>query len=170
MSPEPPRVRIRIVFTADCAADAAWMAVHDPAVASELYAPLMQMRPERALPQRFGSGDEVRVTLRLLGVIPMGAQLIRIEDENPSHRLPDARTMRDAGRPLTGPLAMLAGWNHEITVWPSQTGAVWHDELTIRGWFAPLFFPVLAVMWRWRKSKLRRLARTWEASAGLAAP
>ncbi len=165
MSEWRPRIRIRIVFSAACTVDAAWDALHDPTVASELYAPLLQMRPERPLPARFASGEEVRVAIRLFGALPSGAQLIRIEDESPSRGCAGARTMRDTGRPLAGPLALLAGWNHEITVRPSREGTAWHDELTILGWFAPLFFPVLAAMWRWRRFKLLQLAQTWTGGA-----
>ena len=162
MSGYRPSLRVRIVFEAECSVDSAWEAMHSPAVASELYAPVLRMRAEPPFPERFASGDEARAVLRLFDLLPVGSQLIAIEDVTPARRPSGARTMRDAGRPLSGPLAMLAGWNHEITVWASPSnGAVWHDELTISGAFAPLCWPVLATMWRWRRRKLLRLARGW---------
>jgi hypothetical protein len=174
-------MKIRVVFGIDCSADAAWAAVHLPRVAASLYAPLLEMSSE-GMPDRLASGDKVRVSLRLFGLVPLGSQSIVIEDRyastasegfgpNDAHRAwtssGDARTMVDAGRPLSGPLALLAGWNHEIAIssapgsGATAPGAVWHDELTIHGVVAPFFWPVLAMMWNWRKHKLKRLARTW---------
>jgi len=167
-------MRIRVMFEVECSADAAWEAAHTPAVASELYRPLLRMTPiVGSLPERFESGDTVDVSIRFFGVIPAGIQRIAIQDvvrARPSRSgalPPGARTMRDAGTPLTGPLSLLKSWNHEITVWPphthtAQSGtAVWHDELTIHGFFAPFFALTLWPMWWWRRRKLRRLARTW---------
>lgn len=167
-------MRIRVAFAVECSADAAWEAAHTPAVASELYRPLLRMTPIVGLfPTRFTSGDTVDVSIRFFSVIPAGTQRIAIQDVVPAQPSrsrafpPGARTMRDAGTPLTGPLALLKSWNHEITVWPphthtAQSGtAVWHDELTIHGFFAPFFALTLWPMWWWRRRKLRRLARTW---------
>lgn len=160
-------MRIRTVFRVDCSAETAWHAAHSPAAAARLYAPLMRMVPlTGAMPLRFSSGDRVEVSLRLFDVLTLGTQSISITDIERSGFPPGARTMRDGGRPLSGPLALLRDWNHEITVWPTGTDsgtgrstAVWHDELTVGGAAAPLFAPILWPMWQWRKHRLRRLAR-----------
>lgn len=157
-------MRIRLEFQIPCSAIRAWEAVHEPKVAADLYRPLLVMAAgSGGFPPRFASGDRVRVTMRLLGRVPIGAQLIAIEDVTLPTGFPaGARTMRDAGRPLTGPLSLLAGWNHEITIWSAEEGrAVWHDELTVRGVFAPVYWPVLWSMWKWRQRKLQRLAQRW---------
>ena len=157
-------MRIRTEFEADCPPDVAWRALHDPSVAAELYAPILIMRPERAFPDALATGTELRARLRGFGVLPVGAQLIRITDVPAPSGADWPRTMRDHGEPLSGPLALLATWRHEITISRSRASehrAVWTDELHISGAFAPLFTPVLAVMWRWRGRKLRRLARSW---------
>lgn len=160
------RMRIRTVFAIDCPAEVAWAAAHTPATAAELYRPLLTMTARHGvLPARFESGDRVDVALRMFGALPAGSQRIAIEDVLRDRFPAGSRTMRDAGRPLTGPLALLRGWNHEITVWRKGRGtAVWHDELTITGGFAPLFSLVLGPMWLWRRAKLRRLARGWRDS------
>lgn len=170
-------MRIRTEFEADCPPEAAWRALHDPSVATQLYAPLLVMRPETAFPETLGTGVEMRTRLRALGVLPVGSQLIRITDlpaptgpapagTAPAGTAPAAwpRTMRDHGRPLSGPLAVLTEWRHEMTVSrsrASQHRAVWTDELHIGGALAPLLRPVLALMWRWRGRKLKRLSRDW---------
>lgn len=157
-------MRIRTQFAVACSADTAWDAVHSPAVAAGLYAPLLVMSPERRFPDRFTTGDRVRVRLRLWGVVPLGSQRIVIEDSASEDGTAGGRTMHDVGRPLTGPLALLAGWHHRITILPvTARGAIWRDELTISGAFAPLCWPVFAVMWRWRRARLERRARSWEA-------
>lgn len=157
------QVIIQTIFPIACSADTAWHAAHSPAAAAVLYRPLLQMSPvEGTMPMRFETGSQVDVTLRLLGIIPVGSQRIVIEDFDPARFPPGSRSMRDGGRPLCGPLALLSGWNHEITVWPmGPSAAVWHDELTISGGFAPLLGLGLRLMWHWRRAKLRRLARTW---------
>ena len=169
-------MRIRVAFEVPCSADAAWEALHTPTVASELYRPLLHMRGIReGLPARFVSGDTVDVSLRAFGRFPVGTQRIAIFDvattpvATGGHPVAGSRTMRDAGKPLTGPLTLLRFWNHEVSVWPKDTGsaqhgpAVWHDELTIQGHFAPLFALLLYPMWWWRGRKLRRLARGWDS-------
>ncbi|MEJ6488606.1 hypothetical protein PQI23_02580 [Leucobacter sp. USCH14] len=157
-------MRIRTEFEADCPPDVAWRALHDPSVAAELYAPILVMQPERAFPETLTTGTEMRARLRGLGVLPVGVQLIRITDVAAPSGADWPRTMRDHGEPLSGPLALLDTWRHEITISRSRASdhrAVWTDELRIGGAFAPLFRPALAVMWRWRGRKLRRLARNW---------
>ncbi|GAA2185828.1 hypothetical protein GCM10009786_03830 [Leucobacter alluvii] len=158
-------MRIRTEFEAACPPDVAWRALHDPSVAAELYAPFLVMQPERAFPEALTTGTEMRARLRVFGALPVGAQLIRITDLPSTAGADWPRTMRDHGRPLTGPLALLAEWRHEMTISRSRASehrAVWTDELHIGGALAPLFRPVLALMWRWRGRKLRRLARNWQ--------
>ncbi|WP_336652560.1 MULTISPECIES: hypothetical protein [unclassified Leucobacter] len=169
-------VRIAVAAALDCSADAAWRAAHSPAAAGQLYRPLLQMRPRGGaqFPAVFETGSRVDVALRFFGVLPAGTQRIVIVDldaQEANSRAAgsqtvgsQARTMRDAGCPLSGPLALISSWNHEITIIPAgPRSAVWRDELTIGGWFAPLAAVVLWPMWRWRVQKLRKLARGWRA-------
>ncbi|UOQ59386.1 hypothetical protein MUN76_09995 [Leucobacter rhizosphaerae] len=169
---------IRTECALDCSPDAAWDALHRPEVAAQLYAPALQMRPSEAFPARFTTGDRRTVELRLFGHWRLGTQLIEIEDRVPAD--PDAsegadpiaddldasaRAMRDRGRPLSGPLAALARWQHRITILPAPgSRAVWRDELSVGGAAAALFGPVLWAMWRIRRWKIRRLARSWDAA------
>ena len=157
-------LQIRTVVPMECPANIAWGAVHDPAVAAKLYWPLLQMRVKSGvqLPQAFVSGSQVDVALYLLGRFCVGSQRITIENLPQVEFAPRTRTMRDAGRPLSGPLALLKYWNHEISICPTRSHtAIWNDELTIGGIFAPVFFVLLKPMWHWRGAKLRRLARHW---------
>lgn len=160
---ENGKVHISIDFKLDCSTDAAWDALHSPKVAAQLYSPLIRMVAVDDFPNRFESGDTVSVSMRLFGLIPVGSQTIKIEDKISSLATGSARTMVDAGKPTSGPLALLKGWHHEITISPSSSlDSRWHDELTITGALSPLFWPVLATMWLWRKHKLKRLSAQWE--------
>lgn len=157
-------VQITVEAALGCSADAAWRAAHSPAAAAQLYRPLLQMRPRGSerFPAAFKTGSRIDVALRIFGAFPAGTQRIVIEDLVARGAGSQARTMRDAGRPLSGPLALIGSWNHEITIIPAgPRSAVWRDELTIGGWFSPLAAAVLWPMWRWRALKLRRLARGW---------
>lgn len=157
-------MRIRTEFTAVCSPAVAWRALHDPHVAAALYAPLLVMDPVTPMPERLVTGSYARVRLRAFGFVPVGTQEIRITDQAPDASESCPRTMRDHGRPLSGPLAALTHWQHEITISSSAYDperAVWSDELRIGGAWARAFRLPLALMWRWRGHKLRRLARNW---------
>lgn len=166
---------IRTVTELPCTADAAWAAVHRPAVAAELYAPLLVMRADGGLPPRFDAGDHLTVRLMLLDRLSLGSQLIAIADQVPagvvsagsvpSRVAPQSRAMQDHGRPLSGPLARLTRWQHQMTISAAPgrpDRAIWRDELSIAGGAAAVFGPVLAVMWQVRRWKIRRLARSWD--------
>lgn len=157
-------VRIKIVVRVGCSADAAWEAAHSPAVAERLYRPLLRMQPRDGapFPARFDSGDRIDVTLLLFRACAVGVQQIVIEDLIGHGDGCESRSMRDAGRPVSGPLSLLSSWNHEITISPAgRRAAIWHDELTVGGAFAPVAAVILWPMWHWRAVRLRKLARDW---------
>ena len=157
-------MRIRTEFEAACPPDAAWRALHDPAVMAELYAPLLTLQPRGDVPEALATGVEMRVRLAVLGLVPVGAQVIRITDLAAASGADWPKTMRDHGQPVAGPLALLTNWRHEITISRSRASeqrAVWTDELHIGGAIAPLMRPVFALMWRARGRKLRALAAGW---------
>lgn len=158
-------IRIRVAARLHCSGDTAWEAAHRPAVAAAVYRPLRLAPTAGELPVRFASGDRVSVSMSIWGLLPAGKQLIAIEDVVPAPGYAGGRMMRDVGRPLSGPLALLRSWRHEITVIPDfqqPQSCLWRDELTIGGAFAPLFAPALWVMWWWRMAKLRRMSRRGE--------
>ncbi|MFG6402778.1 hypothetical protein [Microbacterium sp. P04] len=158
-------MRILLKFVIDCDADAAWRALHSPAAVAELYGPLMRMEPLAELPPTFAPGTDAPVELSVAGIIPMGRQLISVSEK----RLTDAsgapvRIFRDSGIPLTGPLASLDVWDHQMAVSPAPgdpTRTLWRDRLVIGGPTAPLLWPSLWAAWQWRGVRIRALAPTW---------
>lgn len=77
----------------DCPPDAAWEAVHAPAVFRAVSGPwtTVESLEPGGFPERWPGGEH-RVRLKLLGVVPMGVQVIRLSDE--SRMLSDGSTER----------------------------------------------------------------------------
>ncbi len=159
-------MRILLKLTLDIDADAAWRALHSPRAIAELYGPLLEMEPMAAggLTHRLSPGDDVPVRLKLAGAIPLGEQLIHVSERELDGPDGPIRVFRDSGIPLTGPLASLDVWDHQMAVspapgWPNKT--LWRERLVIGGASAPLIWPVMWTMWQWRGARLRSLAPGW---------
>jgi len=153
-------------FVIDCDADAAWRALHSPRAVAELYGPFMEMEPlgVESFPTRWESGADVAVGLSVGGALPLGRQLIHATDRFTTDERGPVRIFRDSGTPLTGPLAALDVWDHQIAVAPAPGDpgrTLWRDRLVIGGAAAPALWPVLWAMWQWRQARIKALAHTW---------
>ncbi|MGI8394568.1 hypothetical protein [Leucobacter sp. W1038] len=160
-------MRIDLRFEIACPPDAAWTAVHTTAVAAELYGSIMQLEPLTHMPEHFSPGDEVEVELRFAGLVPVGRQVIRVTDETHGTGESLVRTMHDTGHPVSGPLALVNGWHHRMTITqaPGNPGrAIWRDRLEFGGFLAPLVWPVLWATWAWRARRIRKLAPGWRSA------
>ena len=156
-------MRILLKFVVDCDADAAWRALHSPQVMAELYGPLLTMDAD-ARPSRWEDGDDLIVRLRIAGAVPAGSQLIAISDRPARDGAGPVRIVQDAGMPLTGPLAALTGWDHQMAVSPDPADSgrtLWRERLVITGPTAPALWPVLWAAWQWRSVRIRALAPGW---------
>lgn len=157
-------MRILLKLVLDCDPHAAWRALHSPRAIAELYGPLVQLEPMvGALPPTIDHGADVPVRLRMAG-IPLGNQLIHASDRYTEDRHGNVRIMRDSGIPLTGPLAALDVWDHQMAVSPAPgdpSRTLWRDRLVIGGPAALPLWPVLWTTWQWRGARLRALAPTW---------
>lgn len=157
-------MRILLKFEIDCDHDAAWRALHSPAAVAELYGPLLQMQPLGPLPTAWESGSDAAVQLSLAGALPMGRQLIQITDRVSEDVRGGVRILRDSGTPLTGPLAALDVWDHQMAVAPAPGDperTLWRERLVIGGLAAPAFWPGLWAIWQWRAARIRALAPSW---------
>lgn len=157
-------MRILLKFVIDCDADAAWRALHSPRAVAELYGPLLDVEGLEEMPTSFSSGDDVPVQMTLGGIVPVGRQLISVADRETNDGDARVRVFRDWGVPLTGVLASLDVWDHQMAVSaapgdPSKT--LWRERLTIGGATAPVLWPGLWAMWQWRAARIRALAPTW---------
>lgn len=157
-------MRILLKLTIDCDADAAWRALHSPRAVAELYGPLVELQPLDPVPTAWSPGDEVAVGLSLGGTVPLGRQLIDVSDLERDHAGERVRIMRDSGIPLSGPLAALDVWDHQMAVSAApgdRSRTLWRERLVIGGRAAPALWPVLWATWQWRATRIRALAPTW---------
>lgn len=157
-------MRILLKLVLDCDPDAAWRAVHSPRAIAELYGPLVDVAPLCDPPSALEPGADVPVQLRLAGAVSLGRQLIHVSERYVDDRRGAVRILRDSGIPLTGPLAALDVWDHQMAISPApgRPGAtLWRDRLVVGGAAAVPLWPVLWATWQWRAARLRALAPTW---------
>ena len=159
-------MRILLKLVIDCDADAAWRALHSPRAVSELYGSLVRLESAETegLPTRWEPGTDAVVDLSVGGVLPLGRQLIHASDRTVRDSRGEVRIFRDSGMPLTGPLAALDVWDHQLAVAPAPgdpSRTLWRERLTIGGRVAPLLWPGLWAAWQWRALRIRALAPSW---------
>ncbi|QKJ18447.1 hypothetical protein [Microbacterium hominis] len=159
-------MRILLKLVIDCDADAAWRALHSPRAVADLYGPVVDLAPMDAasMPVTLEPGADVPVRMSFGGAVPLGAQLIHVSERFVPERHGEVRILRDSGIPLTGPLASLDIWDHQMAVSPAPgdpTKTLWRDRLVIGGPAAAALWPVLWGVWQWRAARIRALAPTW---------
>ncbi len=128
----------------------------------------MDMQPLDPLPSAWEPGSEAAVGLSIGGLIPLGRQLIHISDRRREEGDVPVRILRDSGIPLSGPLAALDAWDHQIAVSPvpgSPDRTLWRERLVIGGCAAPALWPGLWAIWQWRAARIRALAPSWSHPA-----
>ncbi|GAA2002059.1 hypothetical protein [Microbacterium ulmi] len=159
-------MRILLKLVVDCDADAAWRALHSPRAVAELYGPLVDLSPleSRGLPTTWEPGADVPVQLSVGGLVPLGRQLIHVSEIRTADAHGPVRVFRDSGIPLTGPLASLDVWDHQMAVSPAPgdpARTLWRERLVIGGPTAAALWPVLWSTWQWRGARIAALAPTW---------
>lgn len=168
-------MRILLKFEIDCDVDAAWRALHSPRAVAELYGPLVDLAPlvPGEMPTSWEPGADVPVQLSLAGIVPMGRQLIHVSERFVDDAAGPVRIFRDSGIPLSGPLASLDVWDHQMAVSPSPgdpSKTLWRDRLVIGGASAPLLWPMMWATWQWRAARVKALAPTWAHDPERSAP
>ncbi|WP_029145621.1 hypothetical protein [Microbacterium luticocti] len=156
-------MRILVKLVVDCDADAAWRALHSPRALAELDGPFVERDSLAGLPTAWRPGDDTIVQLSL-GPVPLGRQLIDISEIHRDDHGRRVRILRDTGIPLSGPLAALDVWDHQMAVSPAPgdpARTLWRERLVIGGAAAPALWPVLWTIWQWRSARIRALAPTW---------
>lgn len=149
----------------DCPPDAAWEAVHAPAVFRAVSGPwtTVESLEPGGFPERWPGGEH-RVRLKLLGVVPMGVQVIRLSDE--SRMLSDGSTERivhDAGGPVSGPMRIVRSWHHRMAISVAPGGrTLFRDRLDVgAGILTPVVIVGFWVFWQLRARQIKRLAPGW---------
>ncbi|MDQ4215701.1 hypothetical protein [Microbacterium capsulatum] len=156
-------LHVQLKFQIRAEPDAAWAALHSPAVLAALYGPIIALEPLDS----HETGLNAAVRLRLFGRITLGTQLIGAYDEVREHDGRPVRILRDSGIPLTGPMSVLDVWDHRMAVSALPGGGtLWRDRLVFGGPITTLpsllaLWPALWATWQWRGWRIRRLARRW---------
>ena len=154
-------MRILLRLELDCSPDAAWTAIRSPAVFAAVSAPLMAVESLETggFPELWPGGDH-RVRLLALGLVDAGVQNIAISF--PARR-EGVRVMRDSGPPVSGPVALITRWQHQLAVSALPDGrTLYRDQLVFSAGLAtPVVWPALWAFWQWRAARMRRLAATW---------
>ncbi|MEO6200664.1 MAG: hypothetical protein ABIX44_05815 [Cryobacterium sp.] len=166
-------MRVLLKEILDCAPDAAWRAIRSPAVFAEVSSPLVRMesRGEQGFPTVWESGEHP-VELRGLGLVPLGEQIIRL---NMATTRPDGvRILRDTGRGVSGSLAAVTLWDHQMAIAPDPAGTgktLYRDQLVFRAGPATLaLWPGFWLFWQWRMLRLKQLAPSWRLDLGADIP
>ena len=152
------RVQLRIHL--DASPDRVWQAIRTPAVFRAVSQPLLEMQSREAegMPPLWLGDSPHRISIALLGLLPLGEQTIDVTFSAPE---PGTRMMTDAGKPQSGMLRTIRSWNHRMAVSASTEGTtLYRDRLDLdAGWATPLVWVSMWCFWQWRALKLKRLAR-----------
>ncbi|WP_213815860.1 hypothetical protein [Glaciihabitans sp. dw_435] len=156
-------MRVLLKMVLDCDPDDAWRAIRSPAVLTAVSAPLTvftSLEPG-GFPELWPAGVHP-VRVQAAGLVTIGVQTIDIAYPE---RSDDVRMMRDSGRGLTGPLALITRWQHTMAIAPAPGGrTLYRDQLVFEaGRMTLLLFPLYWSFWQWRAFGIRRLAPGWRA-------
>ncbi len=156
-------MRVLVKMVIDCTPDAAWRAIRSPAVLEAVSRPFTVFRSLEAggFPELWEAGVHP-VAIAAGGLWPIGEQAIDIAF---AERPGGLRIMRDSGRGLSGPLALVSRWEHSMAISPAAGGrTLYRDQLVFEaGLLGPLLWPVYWAFWQWRAHGIRRLATGWYA-------
>ena len=134
--------------------------LHTPAVFKSVSSPFTVFREktDQPLPDRFSPDTDYTVNVFAGGLIPLGTQVIRLEDEVTSWK---NRQTVDGGRGVSGLLSILRDWRHQMSLEALPHGHTrFTDQLTVKAsWLTPLMWPAFTVFWAWRGRSLTRVAK-----------
>jgi SAM-dependent methyltransferase len=151
-------VKVSVRTHLDTDIDTAWDMLHTPSVFQRVSSPFTVFRSSKNLPTRFHPDTDYEVSVSAFGLVPLGRQIIRLEDTVDSWM---TRQATDVGRGVSGPLGVVTNWRHRMSVAALEDGSTeFSDQLTANAsWLTPFLLPAFAVFWRWRLFRLRALAR-----------
>jgi hypothetical protein len=149
-------MRVTLRLELDAYPETVWAMLHDPTAFSAVTAPLLEVEPvgHRRFPPTWTPGDHL-VRVRLLGILPLGDQLIRLS----SSRRKGARILEDSGGPVSGALALVSGWRHRMAVAPLPGGrTLYRDRLDVSaGLLTPVVWLGMWALWQYRAWGIRRI-------------
>jgi hypothetical protein len=153
-------VIVRVSTGLDIPADLAWETVKKPETFRYVVRGVMGVRQLDDIPDDWGEGLTVRVRLFFFHVIPAWKHEIRIARIDEAAR--EIYT-NERGGPVRH-------WNHRIKIDPGSAGRCrYTDEIEIRaGPLTPLVAGFSQVLFRYRQSRWRKLARQLQVAGAQA--
>jgi hypothetical protein len=149
-------MRVQLRFEIDAYPDEVWAMLHDPVALQQVAAPLLELEAvgHRRFPPTWTPGDHL-VRLRLLGILPVGDQRIRLS----MSRRQDARILEDSGGPVSGAVGLVTSWRHRMAVSPLPGGStLYRDRLDISaGLLTPFVWIGAWVFWQYRAARIRHV-------------
>lgn len=149
-------MRVTLRLELDAYPETVWTMLHDPLALAAVVAPLLELEPvgHRRFPPAWTLGEHL-VRVRLLGLVPLGDQRIRLA----TSRKGDARILEDSGGPVSGALGLVTSWRHRMAVSPLPGGrTLYRDRLDVSaGVLTPLAWPALWALWQYRARGIRRV-------------
>lgn len=144
---------VRIATRLSARPERVWQEVQTPRLLIHVAFPLLTFRSREpgGFPATWADGPH-RVRMRLLGLVPLGAQTIEMSR---GRTAAGGYWIRDAGH---GSLVRL--WDHLITIDPAGEGRTEYvDRVDVRaGPLTPLVVVFAQAFYRWRQHRWRRLA------------
>jgi len=122
-----------------------------PALLLHVSAPILRFKPVEppVLPERWSDG-EYRLSMRFLGILPLGRQIVGLETQ-PMRG--DIWSIRDNGRGT-----MIRNWDHWIEVSPEGDGTRYTDRVTVEaGLLTPFIVLFARIFYAHRQRRWRRL-------------
>lgn len=153
------RVLLKLEF--DCSPDTTWSAITSPTVFRQVSSPLMgfESLDEGGFPEEWTEGVH-KLRAKAFGVVPIGDQTVDLAFGIRK----GARTVRDTGRGLSGPLAFVNRWEHTMAVSPLPGNrTLYRDQLIFSAEpVTALLWPAYWAFWQKRGLTLRALSRDWD--------
>jgi hypothetical protein len=154
-------MRVLLKTVLDCDPDVAWVSIRRPAVFRAVSSPLVGFDSLEAggFPDLWEAGEHP-VVVKALGLVPIGEQIIGISFPK---RRDGVRVMRDTGRGLSGPLALVTRWQHTMAIAAAPGGkTLYRDQLIVEaGALTPVLWVMYWAFWQFRAVRMRALAPTW---------
>jgi len=149
----PPRMHVDLSTTLTCTYDQAIGEVQTTRLLQYVAHPLVRFSPvgKDAFPLVWTVGTHW-VNLWLFGVLPLGRQAIVISFPP----VASGFALRDAGHS-----ALIATWDHRITIEHGNSGVVYRDHVTVRaGILTPAVWLFAQIFYRHRQRRWRKLVKS----------
>ncbi|VXC05736.1 conserved hypothetical protein [Pseudoclavibacter sp. 8L] len=156
---EDAHVRILLKLELDCPTELLADALQRPEAFRAVAGPLAEVRSLEpgGFPERWSPERPHRVEIRLLGMVPLGTQVIDGQYRDLGNGMHE---LRDRGYPESGLMAVMTTFEHTMVVSPLPGGrTLYRDQLELgAGLLTPFVWFGMWMFWQKRAFSMRQLA------------